>query len=853
MDLDALIANLSLEEKAALTSGAGMLNTVAIDHLNLPEVWVTDGPNGARGLAFPGLGGERAICIPCGAALGGSWDPKLVERLGSLLGAECRARGFRGLLAPTVNLHRHPLAGRNFECYSEDPILSGQIATGYVKGVQSEGVFCTIKHFVGNDAEFERRSMNSVIDERTLRELYLVPFEFAVRDANVGAVMTGYNRLNGRWLTEQPEMLTNLLRDEWGFDGLVMTDWFAVVSTEHSLGAGLDLEMPGPARAFGSKLLDAIKDGRVPVEHLDAAVSRLLSGLNRFGGLEEPHVASHVVPPGKDVRALLTEAAASSSVLLTNDGLLPLIPQATTTIALIGDHAVQPRFQGGGSAGVIPFKVASPLVELQRVLGASATITLERGCEVDRLPAVLGSSVMSAPQGIHAEFYQGQEFLGEPIMERHFDDLRILSIPLMDDTAFPRGEWSMRAQGTVVPRESGAFQFSLAQIGSARVFFDNELVLDGFTEPPPPGGKDFFGMISQDLVIEREVTEGVAIEVMAEFIGSDAMMCGLRVGSRSSDEEAVLRRAVASAAAAEVAIVFVGTSPEWESEGFDRESFELPGRQRELIDRVAAVNDRTIVVINAGAPVDIGFADQVSAVLWVWFGGEEMASAVAEIIAGMAEPGGRLPTTFPEELAHSPSFANFPGENGELRYGEGLFMGYRGFEHSHRAPRFAFGSGLSYTTFEIDSPAESMLTFEPGGSLSVTVPITNVGSRAGSEVVQLYVAATEPRLVRPRKELKAFEKVWLEPGETTEVRFELDDRSFAYWDPGQRDLEDIQRRFGESAVSNALSMGFDAERRPRGWQVDPGRYELHIGRASNDIAVVCEVEIRGSTTREDAP
>ena len=331
-----------------------MWSTVAVERLGIPKVHVTDGPNGARGDAFPGVEGTPSTCIPCGSAIGATWNPHTAQELGALVGREALDRGCRGLLAPTVNLHRSPLGGRNFECYSEDPLLSGALAAGYVRGVQSNGVFATVKHFVGNDAEFERSSISSVIDERALRELYLVPFEVAVREGGALGIMTAYNRLNGRWLTQQREFLLDILRDEWGFEGLVMTDWFAVAETAVSLGAGLDLEMPGPARAFGPALATAIEKGDVDESDLDDSLRRLLGGFERIGALDAPEPAVDPrVPTAADV-TLLRRAAAESIVLLRNDGTLPLSAPAATRVAVVGPHAVSPAIMGGGSAQLTP-------------------------------------------------------------------------------------------------------------------------------------------------------------------------------------------------------------------------------------------------------------------------------------------------------------------------------------------------------------------------------------------------------------------------------------------------------------------------------------------------------------------
>jgi beta-glucosidase len=401
------------------------------------------------------------------------------------------------------------------------------------------------------------------------------------------------------------------------------------------------------------------------------------------------------------------------------------------------------------------------------------------------------------------------------------------------------GDWSMRVSGTVVPEETGIFQLALAQAGLARLLINDEIVLDGFTNRPPSGGKDFFGQASQDIVAEVHFENGVPVDMVVEYAFSDTSLAGFRVGFRTPDGDALLERAVVAAAAADVAIVCVGTSAETETEGRDRTTLALPGRQAELVRRVAEANQRTVVVVNAAAPVDMEWSDDVAAVLQCWFGGQELAGGLVDVLTGTAEPGGRLPTTLPMRLEHAPSHANFPGENGELRYGEGLFMGYRGYEHAAIAPRFAFGHGLSYTSFDLGEPTLSTSTHRPGGTVTVRVPVTNVGHRTGSEVVQCYVAPASPRLARPAKELKAFGKVVLEPGERALLELVLDDRAFAYWDPGQDDWDDVQEFLPE--MFNFLSP--PAPRRARGWKVDAGSYEILIGRSSDAITHRCAVRV----------
>jgi len=836
-DVDALLGALTLEEKAALTAGGDLFATAGVERLGIPPVGVTDGPNGARGSDLPGVGGTPSTCIPCGAAIGASWDPALAEALGALVGREALDRACLGLLAPTVNLHRHPLAGRNFECYSEDPLLSGRLAAGYVRGAQSSGVFATVKHFVGNEAEFERSSIDSVVDERSLRELYLVPFELAVKEGGALGIMTSYNRLNGRWVTEQRALLLDLLRGEWGFDGLVMTDWFAVADTGVSTGAGLDLEMPAPGRALGANLIAAVQDGRVDESDVDRAVRAHLGVLDRVGALDTPPPAERPQPQSADDLALLRRAAAEATVLLRNDGVLPLAA-GLTKVAVLGPRAAAPCIMGGGSAQVTPHRLVSPLDALVEALGDSVEVVHARGAEASLDPSVVGGTVLGAPDGFRLERFDTPDLSGEVVEHDHLDELKFVHFGLGDDGR-PE-EWSARVSGTVVPEESGTFELGLAQAGRARVLLDGDVVLDGVADPPPPGGTEVFGMVSKDLVAEVSLAKGRPVEVVVEYHKVDTMAAAFRVGFRTPDAERLVAEAVAAAQDADVTVVVVGTSGEWETEGRDRVSFGLPGGQDELVRRVAEANPRTVVVVNAASPVDLPFADDCAALLQCWFGGQELGPALADVLTGAAEPGGRLATTLPVRLEHSPSHDNFPGENGELRYGEGLFMGYRGFEHRAIEPRFCFGHGLGYTTFELGEPTLSSATFEPGGSLTVSVPVTNTGPRVGAEVVQLYVAPGSCRLARPPKELKAFAKVRLDPGEATVVELVLDDRSFAYWDPGQADWDEVSARPGAAPMMG----GPAADRREPGWQVDPGRYDLLVGTSSQAIAHRVPVEIR---------
>ncbi|MFA5884819.1 MAG: glycoside hydrolase family 3 C-terminal domain-containing protein [Acidimicrobiia bacterium] len=836
-DVDALVAALTLEEKAALTAGEDLWSTVAVERLGIPKITVTDGPNGARGPGIPGMSMQQSTCIPCASAVGATWDAELAESLGALVGREALDRGCRVLLAPTVNLHRSPLAGRNFECYSEDPLLSGRLAAGFVRGVQGEGVVATVKHLVGNEAEFERNTISSVIDARALRELYLLPFELAVREGGALGLMTAYNRCNGRWVTEQAELLRDVVRGEWGFDGLVMTDWFAFVDTAVSIAAGLDLEMPGPGRAYGPALVAAVADGSVAESDVDAAVRRLLGTFDRVGALADATTSSPTAP-GADVVALVRRAAADAMVLLHNDGTLPLDRSSLRSVAVIGPNADATCIMGGGSAEVTPWAVLTPLEALRTALGPDLDVRYARGCGIDRSPRPLGSPGLRAVDGFEVELFSAPGLEGEVVDRSRIETLRTFFFgPPHPDLA--GDDWSMRVRGTVVASESGTFTLALAQGGRARVHVGGRVVLDGVEHPPPPGGTEFFGFASQELLAEVAFTVGEPVEVVVELSPQAGGAPGVRVGFHPPDVPDLLDRAVETAAAADVAVVVVGTTREWESEMRDRAGLVLPGRQEELIRRVAATGRPTVVVVNAGAPVDVSWCDDVAATLQCWFGGDQMAPALADVLTGVAEPGGRLPTTIPVRLEHNPSYDNFPGENGEVRYGEGVFMGYRGYEHRAIAPRFAFGHGSGYTTFTFGAPVPARDTFGPEETLVVSVPVTNTGARAGAAVVQGYVTPGASRLARPPKELKAFAKVRLEPGETRMVDLVLDDRSFAYWDPGQPDGAEIDARI-------AALGGFapaPGERRAAGWQIDAGDHEILVGRSSADITGRCTVRV----------
>ncbi len=843
MDIEKILEELTLDEKALLTAGADMWNTPAIERLGVPAIRMTDGPNGARGSALLGLGEATAVCIPCGSALGASWNPQLIERVGAMLGEEARTKSARILLAPTVNLHRSPIGGRNFECYSEDPLLSGRIGAAFVRGVQSQGVATTAKHFVANDAEFERNTIDSVVDERALRELYLLPFELIVKEGGGLGIMTSYNRLNGTYCSEHPELLKRILRDEWGFEGFIVTDWFSAGSTRISSEAGLDLQMPGPGRFYGPALAQAVSAGEVEEDLLDAQVRRMLGVWNRMGALDQPDDGEERSIDRPEHRALAREAAIDSMVLLKNSGLLPLAPESIGKLAVIGPNADRAQIMGGGSAALRPHYQRTPLEALREKFGSRVEISHERGCWTEKTtPPILGTSLLDSQgrPGLSVDYFANLDGSGEPIETRRASDSQLLYFGAPGE-GLEAGNFSLRARARFIPSETGRYAFTLIQAGKARLRLNGQVILDGFENPPPPGDA-FFSFASAEMEAEVELVAFEEVQFEIEYSAEGALLLqGVRIGLRPPLDGDLLGAAVAAAEGADVVVLVVGNNADWESEGQDRESMDLPGEQDELIRRICAANPRTVVCVNSGSPVTMDWADEAPALLQIWFGGQEMAGALADVLLGDAEPAGRLPTTFPLRLEHNPSYGNFPGENSELRYGEGLLVGYRWYESRKLPVRFPFGFGLSYTSFEVAEPRPSSRHFAEGELIEIEVDVKNVGTRRGAEVIQCYVLPDSPRLFRPHRELRAFEKVWLDAGESATVILRLDNRSFAYWDPADAGYGALRERGGVTAVVPA-GQGHE-HRTQSGWYLDAGRYRLEIGRAASREGHEIEIEI----------
>ena len=831
-DLDELLAQMSLDEKVAVLGGADLWHTAGVDRLGVPSLKVTDGPNGARGDAVLGSGTGTSACIPCGSALGATWDPALVEALGVLLGREADTKAAHVLLAPTINIHRHPLGGRNFECYSEDPELSGRLAIGFIRGVQSQGIATTPKHFVGNDSEFERNTIDSVIDERALREIYLRPFELALLEGDAWGLMGAYNRLNGEHCTENRRLLTEILRDEWGWDGFVVSDWFAAKATAATADAGMDLEMPGPPAWYGDKLVAAVGEGQVDEAQVEMLTRRMLVAMDRTGAFDDPKVRDEEAVDRPEDRALCRRAASEAMVLLRNDGVLPLSSDVSR-LAVIGPNADVAQIMGGGSANLRPHYRRTPLDELRHRL-SDTELTFEPGCVTTKTIPPIESRHLRTPDGqpgILVEYVNGTDGAGPVVATQVRDSTRLMSFGEAVDGVDPLGH-RFRARATYTPTETGPHTFGLIQVGRTRVSVDGAVVLDGLGQPLP-SGEAFFGMGSEEITADVELVAGQPVDLLIEYASTDAMiLTAANVGCRPPVPDDIVDRAARAAADADVAVVVVGTNDDWETEGNDRTSMDLPGDQAELIRRVAAANDRTVVVVNTGSPVDVTWAEEVAAVVQCWFGGQGMAEGLVDVLLGAVDPGGRLPTTFPARVEQAPSHLSYPGENGTVRYGESVFVGYRGYDRQGAEPAFCFGHGLSYATFEWGEP-ELVATAVAGSTITVRVPVANVSDRAGFEVVQVYVAPSAPRLTRPPQELKAFAKTHLGPGESAVLEVTLDARAFAYYDPGVAPGR-AEALFGQGGSD----WGTEA-----GWRTDPGGYEIRLARSSRDVVWRRAVEL----------
>jgi beta-glucosidase len=819
-DLQSRVARLSLEQKVRLLTGADFWALYPEPAAGLRRIVTSDGPAGVRGETWDER--DTSANIPSPTALAATWDCDRVAAIGRLLAAEARRKGVDVLLAPTVNLHRTPYGGRHFECFSEDPLLTARIGTAYVRGLQSQGVSATVKHFICNDSETERMSVDVRIDERTLRELYLPPFEAILRsqeggEAGAWAVMASYNGVNGSTMTESP-LLRSILHDEWGYDGLVMSDWTATRATEPAARAALDLAMPGPAERFGpwgDALLEAVRAGHVDEALLDDKVLRILRLAARVGALDGEASSSGTAPPAPvDIPRELRATAAASFVLARNErSLLPLDRSGPDgsglgRVALIGPNAEIARTLGGGSATVYPPYTVSPLDGLR---AAGLDVAFAPGTLGHLRPAAARAPWLlrpggSAPGTVVRFFSPAGEVIGSEQRDgavfRWMNGFAAIGAPEQID----RLEVSCLIRAT----EAGTYQLGVTGIGRFRLLADEGVLFDETLSVRRGADVGETLMAPPVRLAPLDLAAGQSVAVRLEHDVHTSPIAGfgtffqllLEVPHGTDDEE--LQTAVALAAGSDVAVVVVGTTAEVESEGFDRTSLALPGRQDELVRKVAAANPRTVVVVNSGAPVLMPWAGEVAAVLLTWFGGQEFGHALADVLLGEVEPGGRLPTTWPASEA---GLLSAQPEDGVLRYTEGLFIGYRAFDRDGREPLFPFGHGGGYTTWSYESITVDCDEANRAG-VAVCVEVRNTGSRPGREVVQVYASRPDSAVERPARWLAGFAAVDADPGETVNVGILLPERAFQHWADGGWTLE--AGTFGLAAGSSSASLPLTA-------------------------------------------
>jgi beta-glucosidase len=798
-DLAALLGRLTLEEKVRVLTGQDFWSTHPLPGIGLRSMVLSDGPSGVRGPVWDER--DPSLNLPSATALSSSWDVEIAHRYGVVSALEARRKNVDVVLGPTINLHRSPLGGRHFEAFSEDPVLTADLAAAYVAGVQELGVGATPKHYVANDFETERFTADVEVSERALREVYLLAFEKAVSESKAWLVMSAYNSINGATASEN-DLLETPLNTDWGFDGVVVSDWTAVRSVE-SAKYSQDLAMPGPVGAWGDALVDAVRSGDVTEEAIDRKVLRLLALAARVGALEGYEKPADV--PQVDGVAFARTAAAEGSVLLRNTGELPW--SAVSRVAVIGHNARDARTQGGGSATVIPSSVVSPLDGLRAAL-PDAEITYSLGAVVQEGVAELPLSTMVNPEtgqpGARVRFL-------DPSGAELFAEDRLSSALVYLGGGAPIAETSVvEFHTTYTPAESGAVLLGFASVGRGRIFADGKLLRDDVSVPV---GTDLGAALLSPPSISAplEATAGQAVDVRVELelatrdVGlGNAMSLTVGVEPDRSDPQALIDEAVAAAAAADVAVVVVGTNSKVESEGYDRSSLALPGRQDDLVRAVVAANPRTVVVVNAGSPVLLPWRGEVAALLVTYFGGQEYGNALADVLLGVVEPGGRLPTTWPREEADVPVIDVTP-RDGIVRYDEGVHIGYRAWLKAGTEPAFTFGHGLGYTTWELTD----LRAVDPS---SVALTVRNTGDRAGKHVVQVYAERAETAVDRPARWLAGFAVVRLTAGEAREITVQLHNHTFEHWD--------------------------------NGWTTEPGTFTLRAGSSVNDLPLACPIEIR---------
>jgi beta-glucosidase len=784
--VDQLLAQLTPQEKFQLLGGVSGFYTKDIPHINLPRFKMSDGPVGSRN-------DGPSTAYPAGALLAATWDPEIARREGESLGRDCRSRGDHFILGPGVNIYRVPQNGRNFEYLGEDPFLASAIAPAYIQGVQSQGVAACVKHYACNNQEYERESIDTIVDERAMQEIYLPAFEAAVKVGHVRSAMASYNRINGFHATASQYLLTDVLRKQWGFDGILMSDWGATHDTRGPANAGLDLEMPSGDFLNEKTLAPLIANGKVAQATIDEKVRRLLRVAVEMQWMDRPQKDTAIPHDDPQSDAVALSVASEGIVLLKNSaGLLPLDRGKLHTIALLGpaaDHYIA----GGGSSRTSPTR---PVTILDGISAVAPGVKIEsipfNDWHDHKLSALAKASVFEAP--LTAKFYNSDDLSGPLAMERNDPTIDFdwkTKLPAKEITT---DHFSVRWTGSIKPALTGDYTFLIRSDDGSRVKLDGKTIVDNWRDQAAhaeAAAASLVGGHTYQLTVEYYNVGGDASVQFAWFPKTPLI---------STEQRPAL-------AAADAAIVCVRTI---ETEGADR-PYALSAEQETLIEETAKVNPRTIVILESGGNVAMkDWIDGVPALIDGFYPGQAGGRAIAEILFGDTNPSGRLPDTFEKDWPDSPAFGHYPGEHNRVEYAEGIYVGYRWYDKKKIEPRFPFGFGLSYTTFEL----KNLKPITTGGEVVFSIDVTNTGPRPGATVAQLYVRppSTGP-IDRPVQELKGFARVELKPGETKTVTFPLNARSFSYWDVTAHD-----------------------------WKPVPGEYEIAVGQSSRDIAAKTKLE-----------
>ncbi|KAL5637442.1 hypothetical protein ACGC1H_004013 [Rhizoctonia solani] len=850
LDVEDIISKLSLNEKTRLLAGIDMWHTYAVPRLGVPSLRFTDGPNGARGTKF--FEGVPAACFPAATGLGSSWDPEFIQKVGQAIGRDCKDKGCHVLLGPTINIQRSPLGGRGFESYSEDPLLSGTLARAFIKGVQSEGVSATIKHYVTNDSEFERMSMSSELSTRALREIYLRPFELACRDPETApwAVMTAYNRVNGLHASENKYLLDSVLRKQWGWDGMIMSDWYGTYSADTSIKAGLDLEMPGPPTWRADALQRCVVAQKIRVPEIDARVREVLKLINRVTVSGIPENADETGEPKPETVDLLRQAAGHANVLLKNsESLLPLSPKDVASIAVIGPNADSPVFSGGGSANLRPYKHTTALEGIAAALkdaGNKVEVQHTIGAHAHKEAPLLGVKHLktkAGEPGYDIEWFNEDPVQNPDAKRVHYThgttSFAFFNDNLPGDDILHQECWATMT-AIFTPDVTGKYEFGAAATGLVDVYVDGKKIIDNSSNPVP--GHVFFMTGTVEVLNTVELTAGKPAEIKLQFaspvaarakgftqIGAGSLSLegrgGCRWGGgRTFEDDQGIKEAVDLAKKVDKVVLVVGLNNDWESEGYDRDNMELPRATNRLVSAVLEVNKNTAVVIISGTPVAMPWAESASTIVQSFYSGGEAGNGLADVLFGKINPSSRLPLSFPIRDEDTPSHLNFPGQNGKVLYAEGVFVGYRHYLTYKKKVLFPFGYGLSYTQF---GHSDLKVSGEIGkdSTVKVSVTVKNTGKVAGRDVVQIYVRDLVSRLDRPVKELKGFAKSsLLEPGSSETVTISLDKYAFGYFDDWA----------GEGRDGEGM------------WVAEAGEFEIIAASTSEDVGISAGITLKQS-------